>query len=296
MAFCVYSGKGISQLRNFLTELFDSMNETNGTDDTEYEDDEYENFNEDGTPEPDIEEGDGDQAPNMPDPIPANITAQRGARPVPSQPQAHEFVFNRDRPPRTVTIPTSTIGAGRQGNNVPPSVNILGATSRLNAQIQDGIAIPVAGPSRRGRHNVERTQTITDMLPIIETPSGSTSGPLNPQGQGIPTPNLHFAEIGRQQAASQPIQVPNLRQHDEMIMETPVGSYVNTMDIDQWSVIEAGSSYAALAGPSGTGDGPGNQWNMRRTLRDVFHFGRNSQESPQHYQPPPPYEGAQGRQ
>ncbi|KAG9218893.1 hypothetical protein CCMSSC00406_0000993 [Pleurotus cornucopiae] len=38
-AFCVYSGKGVSQLRAFLTEYFDHMNENNGTDDTEYEDD-----------------------------------------------------------------------------------------------------------------------------------------------------------------------------------------------------------------------------------------------------------------
>ncbi|KAJ8507654.1 hypothetical protein ONZ45_g9989 [Pleurotus djamor] len=39
LAFCVYSGKGVSQLRAFLTEYFDRMSETNGTDDTEYEDD-----------------------------------------------------------------------------------------------------------------------------------------------------------------------------------------------------------------------------------------------------------------
>src|SRR6267154_2561696 len=100
MAFCVYSGKGISQLRNHLTELFDSMNETNGTDDTEYEDDDYEIFNDDGTPEPDPDV-EVDQSPPSPKPAPASVTVQqRGGRGGGSgQPQAREFVFNRDRSP-----------------------------------------------------------------------------------------------------------------------------------------------------------------------------------------------------
>lgn len=281
MAFCVYSGRGISQLRNFLTELFDSMNETNGTDDTEYEDDEDEPFNGDGTPEPDPEEGEGDQGQEEHHMTPTGIIPHPEGSAGPSQPQAHEFVFNRDRSPRAAPILTSTIGAGRQGNNVPPSVNILGATSRLNAQIQDGIAIPVTTPPRRGRQSGEGNQTITDVLPIVEASSDSTSGPSHLRRTGIPTPNLHFAEMGHhQQVASQQIQMPHLERHDGIDMNTPASSHVNVMDLDQWSVLEAGSSSASYAVPPGA-DGPGNQWNMRRTLRDVFHLGRNSQEDPQ---------------
>lgn len=287
MAFCVYSGRGISQLRNFLTELFDSMNETNGTDDTEYEDDEDEHFNGDGTPEPDPEEGEGDQVEEEHDMTPTTIVPHREGPPGPSQPQAHEFVFNRDRSPRAATVPTSTIGAGRQGNNVPPSVNILGATSRLNAHIQDGIAIPVTTPPRRGRQSWEGNQTITDVLPIVEASSDSTNGPSRLQLPGVPTPNLHFAEMGQQQqVASQTTQMPHLGHHDGIDMNTPVSSHVNTMDLDQWSVLEAGSSSTSFVVSPGA-DGPGNQWNMRRTLRDVFHFGRNPQEDLQQPRPSP---------
>ncbi|EKM80050.1 hypothetical protein AGABI1DRAFT_120086 [Agaricus bisporus var. burnettii JB137-S8] len=254
LAFCVFSGKGISQLRNFLTEQFDSMNE-NGTDDTEYEDDFDEQFIEDGTPEPDVEVADGDRPSFTLSASPGNVTVQQGGRAGPSQPQAHEFMFNRDRSPRAVTIPTSAAAAGRQGNNVSPSVNILGATSRLNAEIQDGTAIPVAGPSRRGRQNMEGIQTITDMLPIIETPSGSSQG-QNPHAQ----------------ASMEPIYSMNEHSHSQrsgMDLDTPATHGVSLVDMR--SNTQAGV-YPRTEG---------NQWNMRRTLRDVFHFGRNPQEIPQ---------------
>ncbi|KAF7292290.1 SCF E3 ubiquitin ligase complex F-box protein GrrA [Mycena chlorophos] len=59
MAFCVYSGKGVSQLRGFLTELFDHLTEMNATDDTEEEEEEMmdaEAYREEDTPEPEPEE------------------------------------------------------------------------------------------------------------------------------------------------------------------------------------------------------------------------------------------------
>jgi F-box and leucine-rich repeat protein GRR1 len=301
MAFCVYSGRGISQLRNHLTELFDSMNETNGTDDTEYEDDDYEIFNDDGTPEPDAE-NDMDEAPPVPSPAPINVTTQRGGRSAPSQPQAHEFVFNRDRPPRAATIPTSNIGPGRQGSNVPPSVNILGATSRLNAHIQDGTAIPVVGPSRRGRQVTDADQTITDMLPIVETPSGSTGDRPGFQFNGYSAPDQHYAEMGHQQGYQPQImqpqmQPPHYEHYAAPDADTTSSPPPNTMDVDQWSVVD-GTPYAeGTAGPSGLGEGSGNQWNVGRTLRGVFHFGRSPNENIyQQYPPqPPPSGGARPR-
>ncbi|KAF9006572.1 hypothetical protein BDQ17DRAFT_1423437 [Cyathus striatus] len=55
-SFCVYSGKGISQLRAYLTELFDRITEMNGTDDTDYEEDEFDDhYAEEDTPEPDTD-------------------------------------------------------------------------------------------------------------------------------------------------------------------------------------------------------------------------------------------------
>ncbi|KAL0949362.1 hypothetical protein HGRIS_009431 [Hohenbuehelia grisea] len=63
-AFCVFSGKGVSQLRAYLTERFDIMNEMNGTDDTEYEEDDYDGDGEvDGDAEPAYEPYHEDETP-----------------------------------------------------------------------------------------------------------------------------------------------------------------------------------------------------------------------------------------
>ncbi|KXN89591.1 SCF E3 ubiquitin ligase complex F-box protein grrA [Leucoagaricus sp. SymC.cos] len=296
--------RGISQLRNHLTELFDSMNETNGTDDTEYEDDDYEIFNDDGTPEPDAE-AEMDQTPvalNPPPVPPVTMTIQRGGRAGSNQPQAHEFVFNRDRSPRAATIPTSTIGAGRQGNNVPPSVNILGATSRLNAQIQDGMAIPITGPSRRGRQGADADQTIIDMLPIVETSSGSIGEQGGFQFAGYSSPDQHYAEMGYQQTYQQPMmrqQMDGATYTQYVAPGAPIstGSHPTAMDVDQWSMPDSAPSHSEpTAGPSGSGDT--SQWNVGRTLRGVFHFGRNPQENLYQYnstQPPAPPGGGYSR-
>ncbi|KAJ3576201.1 hypothetical protein NP233_g610 [Leucocoprinus birnbaumii] len=296
-AFCVYSGRGISQLRNHLTELFDSMNETNATDDTEYEDDDYEIFNDhDGTPEPDAE-AEIEQAPAAPaiqPPAPANVTVQRAGRSGPSQPQAHEFVFNRERSPRGVTNPTSTIGAGREGNNVPPSVNILGATSRLNAHIQDGTAVPVSipGPSRRGRQGAHGDQSISDMLPIVETSSGSTGGQIGIPFAQYSAPDHQHAEIAHLQGDQVLDHQMSSHHYGQYIppdaSATAMDVQTNPMEVDQWSMVDATSSNGeGVPGPSAVEDGSGNHWNVGRTLRGVFHFGRNHQDNI--YQPYPPH-------
>jgi F-box and leucine-rich repeat protein GRR1 len=105
---------------------------------------------------------------------------------------------------------------------------------------------------------VEGNQMITDMLPIIETPSGSSQG-QNMHAQESMEPicyleNSHILPIG-------------------MDLETPVVHSVNPVDMR--SNTQAGSSSGVYPRAEG------NQWNMRRTLRDVFHFGRNPQEIPQ---------------
>jgi len=59
-SFCVYSGKGVQNLRAFLTELFDQITEEmNTADDTEYDDDYEDNYREDA-PDVDVETGDDD--------------------------------------------------------------------------------------------------------------------------------------------------------------------------------------------------------------------------------------------
>ncbi|KAJ7683992.1 hypothetical protein B0H17DRAFT_941140 [Mycena rosella] len=228
MAFCVYSGKGVSQLRAFLTELFDHLTEMNGTDDTEDEDDEIDAdaYREDDTPEPDPEDVDDEDefgsrrmflhlqqlASSS-----AAVRGTRGPATLPTNPPPPAPLGNGFLPRRALTIPPST--ATRYGMDVhssvqPPAVSTLrGAATRLNAQV--AAAAPVAGPSRAARSG---PRGVADMLPIVETSrspppsdvasnrSGVSNGggffrtyqeptPGSPRN-GALTPDLNYAEIG----------------------------------------------------------------------------------------------------
>ncbi|KAF5387725.1 hypothetical protein D9615_000551 [Tricholomella constricta] len=221
-AFCVYSGKGVSQLRSFLSALFDHITDMNGTDDTEYEedDDEDELYNVEDTPEPDDgynDDVDVDASRRMLSESAYAASAREFRYPA-NPPPSHEFVFRRDRLIRGSTIPASRSAA----SHVPPSVNIEGATNRLNAQI---LAASMAqGPSRRPLGQPQGHRSMADMLPIIETPNspslsevasnrsagtnnsngagffrtyqeGTPSG-VSSRGNGAMTPEYNFAEIG----------------------------------------------------------------------------------------------------
>ncbi|KAG5341945.1 hypothetical protein C0989_006788 [Termitomyces sp. Mn162] len=208
--FCVYSGKGIYQLRTFLSALFDHITDLNGTDDTEYEDDDEDDVYED-TPEPDEVINDEEQeivSRRLHFESAYNIPAREHRQPF-RPPPSHEFAFRRDRPVRSATIPASHGSA----SHPPPSANIEGATNRLNAQIL------AAETSARRSHG---HRLMPDMIPIVEN---STSPPLSeasnrsgatnqsngaaffrtyhgallgasPIGQGAMTPDYNFAEIG----------------------------------------------------------------------------------------------------
>ncbi|KAJ7180271.1 hypothetical protein C8R43DRAFT_871236 [Mycena crocata] len=215
MAFCVYSGKGVSQLRAFLTELFDHLTEMNGTDDTEDEEDEIdaEAYREDDTPEPDPEDVDEDDefgSRRMFLHL-QQLASARGNRPVtlptvPPPPAPSQGFFPRRTPTRAATIPPSP------GFHAPPAVGTSRAvTTRPNPA-------PVAGPSRGTR---QTPRGVADMLPIVETsrsppPSDVASNrsartntsngggffrtyqeptPGSPRN-GALTPDLNYAEIG----------------------------------------------------------------------------------------------------
>ncbi|KDR83946.1 hypothetical protein GALMADRAFT_236454 [Galerina marginata CBS 339.88] len=239
LAFCVFSGKGVSQLRTYLTELFDRITEMNNTDDTEYEEDEFdgEGYQEDDTPEPEgvteIREMEGYPRQHLL--FNPNVTTGRGhqadhAQHPQQQPhhghhtQPHEFSFQRDRPNRASTIPMTT--PRRDGHDVVPDIsvsptaNLQGATSRLNAQIQ--AATPTAGPSRPSRLQIRHARTVADVLPVVESSASPSPnelvpndngagffrtyqerpfGPVSPRGNGTLTPDLNYAEIGHGRGA-----------------------------------------------------------------------------------------------
>ncbi|KAF9481818.1 RNI-like protein [Pholiota conissans] len=228
-AFCVFSGKGVSQLRAYLTELFDRITELSNTDDTEYEEDEFdgEGYQEDDTPEPEaIGEMEGYPRQHML--YNPNVTTTRG-HPFQHghhvhQSQPHEFTFQRDRPSHPNAVPPTVRFNGRELRpELSPVSNLQAATSRLNAQIQ--ASTPTAGSSRLSRVHVRHGRTAADVLPIVESSQSSTDaipniptdnmGPgtddwtalfntyqerpataVSHNGTGVLTPDLNYAEIG----------------------------------------------------------------------------------------------------
>ncbi|KAF8914177.1 hypothetical protein CPB84DRAFT_1840911 [Gymnopilus junonius] len=205
-AFCVFSGKGVSQLRAYLTELFDRITEMNNTDDTEYEEDDFdgEGYQEDDSPEPEAftesRELDGYPRQAM------LYHAQQPHFQSGHRSQVHQVPFQRERP---TTIPMST--PHRRGHESLDNSNAQGAVSHLDAQ-QAQAATPTTGPSRLSRLQVRHGLSVADVLPIVESsaspspnelvPNGNGSEFLRafpaftPPGSGSLTPDLNYAEIG----------------------------------------------------------------------------------------------------
>ncbi|KAF7301833.1 SCF E3 ubiquitin ligase complex F-box protein GrrA [Mycena indigotica] len=203
MAFCVYSGKGVSQLRGFLTELFDHLTEMNATDDTEEEEEEMmdaEAYREEDTPEPEPEEIEEDD--------------EFGSRRMFLHLQQLASVRGGNRLPTNPPPPVQPSFSQRQRQSRTPTATPIAdahITPRSSNRSQQE-----PGPSRIVRQNAR--SGVADMLPIVETSrspapsegSGRTNGagffrtyqePVSPQGTGALTPDLNYAEIGHGRGA-----------------------------------------------------------------------------------------------
>ena len=232
-AFCVFSCKGVSQLRTYLTELFDRITEMNNTDDTEYEEDDFdaEAYQEDDTPEPEFfgeTRGVGGY-PRQNILINPTMTTPRGSRIGPSAPAlqlpSQEFTFQLDQPTGATTSRTGARD-GRQMGEISPSTNLHGGTSRLNAQIN--ASTPTLQPRLLNGHP-QLIRSVADVLPVVESPispppsdvasnhsigTNNSNGAgffrvynerpttsVSPQGYGALTPDLNYAEIGHGRGA-----------------------------------------------------------------------------------------------
>ncbi|KAJ7590898.1 hypothetical protein C8J56DRAFT_1162985 [Mycena floridula] len=205
LAFCVYSGKGVSQLRAFLTELFDHITEMNGTDDTEYEDDDCDEFNEDDAPDADASYGDDEE-----------VYLGRRTRFLENPAidhRAHRASAPSPEPQRSATFPPS--GSSSSMYDFAPAV----PGSRVNQTL----ALPI----RRARAPpAPSMRSLADMIPIIENShspppsdvaSNRSAGTNRSNGatfyrtynqdgvpsrsSGILTPDLNYAEIGHGRGA-----------------------------------------------------------------------------------------------
>jgi F-box and leucine-rich repeat protein GRR1 len=216
-SFCVYSGKGISQLRTYLTELFDRITEQNGTDDTEYdeeEDDDTVAFQENESPEPEAADVDDDVLLEQVHARQQGTrSAPRARRDGPSRYEVPQHALGPENQRlRMLTIPTF-FGPNHQRisatNRAQAESTVQGATSVLQQQLQQ------ASTSRRDRGPGAGQRAFADMLPILESPTSphdprQLSSPFNPDNHrvfhppppqgalpGARTPDLNFAEIGR---------------------------------------------------------------------------------------------------
>ncbi|KAK1231816.1 SCF ubiquitin ligase complex subunit [Marasmius sp. AFHP31] len=192
-AFCVYSGKGVSQLRAFLTELFDRITEMNGTDDTEYEDEEYDPdvYHED-TPEPEVPGDDEEE-----------FITQRIITPT----AARDFIHPRV----SVALRPASADSTTEPNLANPQL------------VARPSAVPSAAPRRIGGPPSAGFRTLADVFPVVETTnspppsdvaSNMSAGTSRSNGagffrnyrdgnpttsarnSGVMTPDLNYAEIG----------------------------------------------------------------------------------------------------
>ncbi|PPQ64612.1 hypothetical protein CVT24_008349 [Panaeolus cyanescens] len=207
LGFCVFSGKGVSQLRAYLTELFDRINETNNTDDTEYEEDDDfdgEVYRAEDTPEPDNNEGrDMESRPNIfsTDIVMTDVSSMR---------QHHHHPVDGFYPPFG--------SADNHGIFIGPPPNM--------PQIQAFSSSSTARPSRVRVRTDNRS--MADVLPLVESSASppASDGVSNhsagtnqsngagffrnyhertamasPRGHGAMTPDLNYAEIGHGRGA-----------------------------------------------------------------------------------------------
>lgn len=203
----------------------------NNTDDTEYEEDDFdaEAYQEDDTPEPEFfgETRGVEGYPRQNILINPTMTTPRGSRIGSSVPAlqlpSHEFTFQLDQPTGATTFPTDARD-GRQMREISPSTNLHGATSRLNAQIT--ASTPTLQPRLLHGHP-QLIRSVADVLPVVESPispppsdvaSNHSIGTNNSNGAGFfrvyherptmsvsphgaLTPDLNYAEIGHGRGA-----------------------------------------------------------------------------------------------
>jgi F-box and leucine-rich repeat protein GRR1 len=213
--FCVYSGKGVSNLRTFLTELFDQMTEElNTTDETEYDDEYEDNYHED-VPDIDMETGEDEEE------------YLSGQVYHPSE-NVNVRTYRDHHAP--VGPSTSQQPAPRRESPGPSSVTHNSLTE--NAEMQDVIMSSDVTAHPQAASVVPRRSRGLGQLPIVEasgSPPPSDGASIRSTGtnqsnggaffrthqdigsshsNGALTPDLNFAEIGhgRGTGSSIPIQ------------------------------------------------------------------------------------------
>lgn len=248
-AFCVYSGKGVSELRNFLTELFNSITEDmNQDDDTEYED-EYET-----TPDAEMETGnegddDEDYTRSRDHNHYAHAHSQQHLSSAGHQARLAHGIMNLSSHPELAIQRDRTIRASATQVVASPEPRPA-VSGRMNGQSTNG---QTSNASRRttgrafGQQPVVETSTSptpSDVASNRSTGTNQSNGAFfrtypeaasSSRSNGALTPDLNFAEIGHGRGAAN-----NSNSHVNLLSHTRRG-------------IDPAIAFSPMAGPSSQG-------------------------------------------
>ncbi|TRM68097.1 hypothetical protein BD626DRAFT_480785 [Schizophyllum amplum] len=215
--FCVYSGKGVSNLRSFLTELFDHITEMNYTDDTDYDEEtDGEDYGDEHTPAPTPEEEEAQipvSAYRMTfDMQQLSVARQAGGS---TQPITHARGSIDPLQRTSRSSPAASLGNALDGDR-SRSTLASGPSSASSSQLR------LHPGSSSSRAQLPTRRSIVDDIPIVEP---STSPPLSDvasnrsaatnqsngagffrhydpavvsssRSNGALTPDLNYAELG----------------------------------------------------------------------------------------------------
>ncbi|KAI0711072.1 hypothetical protein C8T65DRAFT_648069 [Cerioporus squamosus] len=210
-AFCVYSGKGVAELREFLAELFASItNELSASNDTDYEDDYDVEEHEQTHRGPDVEVIDEDEDEDdtasevfvtQPDPVDTHATPRIPERaPIPPDdfthrsgyPVSRELLMTRE--PRRQ--PTARAQPRAQPANTPAWLNVTTARRRGFGQqpIVEQSTSPTPSEAASNRSAGTNHSAGTAFFRTYADAPGSARN-------GVMTPDLIYAEIGHGRGA-----------------------------------------------------------------------------------------------
>ncbi|KAI0082474.1 RNI-like protein [Panus rudis PR-1116 ss-1] len=265
-AFCVYSGKGVSQLREFLTDLFntitDEMATGSGTEyDEELEDDYRARYRNESVVN-ETEDDDDDQVLQPPPPAQAPR--------LPSPPRSAGGLAEQQN---QIRFPPRELLMTRDRANQP----MARGSSNLSAWPQGHLQqLPAAGPSRamRGFGQQPIIETSTSPAPS-DVASNRSAGTNNSTGtaffrnyaegnatavrQGVMTPDLIFAEIGHGRgtgphAGPSTIVIPNptRRPVDPLVIVPPSPSASFVGGTASYTPMTSAAAMAAAATSAGS--------------------------------------------
>ncbi|KAI0952254.1 hypothetical protein AcV7_008126 [Taiwanofungus camphoratus] len=222
-AFCVYSGKGVMELREFLMELFSHITDENSANnDTDYDDDDDDGYDEGSQYIDDIKvtddpEEDEDETPEAFTPHP-HVVVSRGEYRTPLGQSNGTNSYALYETPRaehfTPTVTRELVMTRERANNSIPRPSIAMPPVWLNGQSPPS-ATP--GPSRRPRGFGQQPIIETSTSPAPSDVASNRSGGTNhssgtaffrsyneaaaAQRHGVMTPDLIYAEIGHGRGA-----------------------------------------------------------------------------------------------